>query len=199
MNRKTCAAFVLAVGLSAGAGFYGARALGAAEKTGHVEADAVELDRTKGYLQGHVSTAVSTLKQIANDATAESFEAKKAEREKAIEAAVKPFQEDAEILALQGHLLCLDRVADAQGEAAAQFIQAAVYTKVGADAAEVAKRLETTKLGHGGLILGYLVARVSKTPADEVFKGKEGHTWAEVMRLRGVTAQQIVKEFASFQ
>jgi len=186
-------AFGLAVCISGGAGFAGARALAAAEKKTHFEADAAELSRSEAHVHGHLTTAVQTMKRIAQETTAENAEPNKEAREKALEATLKPLQEDSLTLLVQAHLLSLDSIADKSGEPAELFIQENVYKKLGVEAAEVAKRRETTGLGHGGLVLGYMIAKVSKTPADQVFAGKADHSWPEVMRTRKVTAADIVR------
>jgi hypothetical protein len=191
MSRTTILAFCLAVSLSAAAGFAGARAMSAAEKKTNVDADTIELDRTAKFLEGHLMGAVSTMKQIARDTTAENIESEKAQREKAINDSLKPLQEDTFVLLFQGHFLNLDSVVDKTGAPAEQFIQQGIYDKLKVDAAEVAKRREATGMGHGSLILGYVIAKIANKPADEIFAAKKDRSWAEVMRIRGISPAQV--------
>ncbi len=192
MKHRTFVTFGLVAALTGGAGFVGGRALGAAEKKTHVEADSAEIDRTAGYLNATVNNAAARIKEIAGETTAENAEAKKQEREAALEATLKPLQEDGYTMVLQGHLLAVDSIADKTGAPAEQFIQENIYKKIGVEPQEVSKRREATGLGHGGIILGYLIAKVSKLPADTIFTSKEGKSWPEVMRARGVSVGQVV-------
>jgi hypothetical protein len=192
MRGRTWIAFGLAVGLSASVGFAGARAMAAAAAKPHFEADAAEMDATQRYLQGQVAAAVEKMKKTAGETTAENSEANKKEREDAINAALKPLQDDSTVLLLQAHFLAIDSIADKTGEPAEQFIQQNIYDKLGIAAADVAKRRESSGLGHGGMLLGYLIAKVSKAPADEVFNAKqENRSWPEVMKLKNVTPTQV--------
>ena len=193
MKNRTLVAFALAVCVSGGAGFAGAQALQAAEKKTHFEADADELTRTENLLKAHITTASSTMKQIAQETKADDIEAKKQEREQALNAALKPLQDDTLVMLIQAHLLSIDSVADKTGEPAEQFIHEFVYKKLNLEPAEVAKRREATGLGHGGLILGYLTAKVAKLPADQIFTAKEGRSWPEVMRAHKVSVSDVVQ------
>ncbi len=194
MNPKLMAAFALVAGLSALGGFWGARSLHADEKASHYAADSADLDRTRSYLRGDLDAAVESIRMIAADVTPENAEAKKAEREKALAEAMKPLQEDAYVLLVQGHLLCLDHIADTGGEPAQQFVQQSLYNRLGLAADEVARRREQTGLGHGGLLIGYLIAAASKTPADDIFKLKKEHAWPEIMRVKNVSVGELTKK-----
>lgn len=194
MNRKLFAAFALVAAVAGSSGFLGARALQAEEKATHFAADSPDLDRTKAYLCEDIVSATQTLRMIAQDTTVENAEMKKAEREAAIGNALKPFQEDAQVLGLQGHLLCLDRIVDTGGEPAKQFIQQGLFERLKVSAEDVAKREQETGLGHGGTLIGYLIAAATKTPADDIFKLKKDHAWPEVMRAKGVTMGQLTSK-----
>lgn len=196
LNRNTFVAFALAVGLSGAAGFFSACALGAAEKPAGFEQDSRELTLTEEMARRDLAAAVGALRRIAGEATAKNFEADKARREREFEAALKPLQDDSVLLLLQAHLLSLTRVADEAGDAAEQQLQQAIYDRLKVPAAEVAKRKETTGLGHGSLILGYLTAKVARMPAEEVFAEKKNKSWAELLRAHNLSASEI---FAAVQ
>ncbi|MFN3650434.1 MAG: hypothetical protein ACK47B_12725 [Armatimonadota bacterium] len=191
MRNRALAVIGLVACLSGSAGFFGGRALAAAEPKSHYESDVADLDRTEKYLCGHLSTAVQTLKRIASETTPENAETEKQARETAIGAALQPFQEDSFILLLQTHFLALDNLADKGGEPVEQFLKQALYPKLELTPEEVLKHRESSGLGHGGLILAHLVARISKTPVEKVLEDKKNRAWPEVMRLHKVTAGQI--------
>ncbi len=199
MKNRIWVVAALSATIAGSAGFLGARGLAAAEKKPHMEADSAELDKTAGFLNGLVNNAVTAMKKIADGTTAENSEATKKDREAAIAKAIQPLQEESAVLLLQAHLLCLDSIADKTGEPAEQFIQENLYKKLGVEAADVAKRRETTGLGHGGLILGYLMAKVTKLPADTIFEAKKDQSWPEVMRSKNVTPTQIFQTLQDAQ
>lgn len=191
MERKSMA-WGAAVVLAASLGVAGGRALEAADKRSHFDADARELTLTEELARRDLATASGLLRRIAQEASAETFEATKVAREKAIEETVRPIQEDAALLLIQAHLLCLSQVADKSGEPAEQYLQQIIYDKLQVTKEEVATRLEKTGLGHGGLILGYVVAKLAKAPADEIFALKKDRSWAELLRSRNISPQQIL-------
>lgn len=183
----------LALATAAGGGFLGGTAWSSIQKKPSFQADAGELDRTELFLRGQLTTAIGTMKQVASDTTAENAEPTKKEREQAIAGALRPLQEDVLVLMMQAHLLGVDSIADKTGEPAEQFLQQTLYDRIPVAADEVAARREKTGLGHGGLLMGYVVARIAKVPADDVFAQKMGKSWPEVLRLRGVSPQQLVQ------
>ncbi len=196
MNRNTIVAFTLAIGLSGAAGFFGACALGAAEKPAGFEKDSRELTLTEEMARRDLAVAVGELRRIAQETTPENFEPGKARREQAFETALKPLQEDSGLLLLQAHLLSLTHVAEEAGAPAEQHLQQAIYDRLQVPAAEVAKRKEATGLGHGGLILGYLTAKVAKLSPEEVFAEKKSKSWAELLRAHNISASEL---FAAVQ
>jgi hypothetical protein len=191
MKSRSTLRFALAVSLAAASGFFAARALPAAEQKTHFAADSDEVSLTETAMKSHLSQATGTIKKLADACTVDNIEAGKAEREAALNASLKPLGEDIALLTFQANLLCIDSVADKTGDQAEQFLQQNIYTKLGVDAAEVAKRRQSTGLGHGSLILGYAIAKAGKLSPDEVFKAKQGHAWPEVLREKGVTVDQV--------
>jgi hypothetical protein len=190
-TQKLVGGALLLVALAGSGGFLGGRALGAAEKKSNFDADAAELTRTQKSIEASLGVAVGNLRDAAKATTVANSEATKEQREKAINEALKPVHEETLILMLQTHLLSVDAMADDSPEMIKPFLQAQVYDKHGVGAAEVEARREATGLGHGGLILGYLVARESGKTADQVFTLKNGKSWSEVFRATNVSASKI--------
>lgn len=191
MDRKSVA-WCAAVVLAALVGVAGGRALEAADKRSNYEADSRELTLTEEMARRDLATAAGAIRKIAQESTAENYEPTRVAREKAIEEAVRPIQEDAALMLLQAHLLSLSQVADKSGEPAEQFLQQAIYDKLQVTREDVAARREKTGLGHGGLILGYVVAKLAKAPADEIFAEKKERSWAELLRSRNISTAQIL-------
>jgi hypothetical protein len=149
------------------------------------------MDRTQAHLQTSIATTVNTMKSIAKETTLANAEAGKQQREQAINGSLKPLQEEGMLLMLQTHLLCVDQMADESPEMVGPFLRATIYDKLGVAPEEVEKRREATGLGHGGLILGYLVAKQSGKPADAVFALKAGKSWSEVLQTLNVSAAKL--------
>lgn len=181
-----------AVALAALIGIAGGRALEAADKRSHYEADSRELTLIEDMARRDLATTAGTLRRIALDCTAENFEPTRVARDKAIEDAIRPIQDDAALLYLQAHLLSLSQVADKSGEPAEQFLQQAIYDKLQVSKEDVTARREKTGLGHGGLILGYVVAKLAKATPDEIFGEKKDRSWAELLRSRNISPAQIL-------
>jgi len=190
-GKRRLTGAVLAVCLAAAGGFLGGHALSAAEKKGHFDADSEELTRSQAHLQTSIATAVSSMKNIARETTLANVEATKEQREADINSSLKPLQEEGLLLMLQTHLLCVDHIADESPEMVGPFLRAGIYDKLGVSADEVEKRREATGLGHGGLILGYLVAKQSGKPADAVFALKSGKSWSEVLQAMNISAAKL--------
>jgi len=190
-SKQQVTGVLLAICLAGAGGFLGGRALGAAEKKGHFDADSDEMTRTQVHLQTSIATAVSTMKGIAKETTLANAETTKEQREQAINSSLKPLQEEGLLLMLQTHLLCVDHIADESPDMVGPFLRTGIYDKLGVSAEEVDKRREATGLGHGGLILGYLVSKQSGKPADAVFALKAGKSWPEVLQALNVSAAKL--------
>lgn len=178
--------------LAASLGVAGGRALEAADKLSNYESDSRELTLTEEMGRRDLATAAGMLRRIAQQSTADNFEPTRVAREKAIEEALRPIQEDAALMLIQAHLLSLSEVADKSGEPAEEFLQKGIYDKLQVTKEDMAARKEKTGLGHGGLILGYVVAKIAKAPADEIFAEKKDRSWAELLRSRNISAAQIL-------
>jgi hypothetical protein len=185
---------LLAAVVAGAGGFFGGRALGAAEKKTNFDADAAEMTRTQTAMQATIATAVNNLKDVARGATLATAETNKAQREQAINEALKPVQEELFLLMLQTHLLCADNMADDSPEQVRPFLQT-VYDKSGVGAAEVDARQAATGLGHGGLLMGYRIAKETGKTPDEIFTQKKDKSWSEVLRLNNVTAVKLGEAF----
>jgi hypothetical protein len=184
----------LAVAILAGAaGFAGGRALSATEGGSHFQAGSRELDRSEAAIRRSLFEAGETIKAVSRSVTLANAEATKVEREGAMGAAIRPVQEDALLLLLQGHLLAIDNIADEGGAPAELFLQQVVYENLQVEAEEVARRRADTGLSHGGLILGYLTARVAGTTPDQIFSAKKDQSWPELLRERKVSVAALVK------
>lgn len=192
LHRRWLGITLTAVLAAGAAGFAGGRALSADERGGHFQAGSRELDRTEASIRRSLFEAGETIKGISRKVTLLNAEATKQERERAMEAAIRPVQEDLYLVLLQGHLLAIDNLADEGGPLAEAFLQQVVYATLEVEEEEVARRQEESGLSHGGLILAYLAARVSRTPADEIFEAKQAQSWAELLRERKISVVDIV-------
>lgn len=195
MRHRMMLIAALSVGLAGAAGFCGGRAVGAAQAANQYDASVGEMLRTESYLRGHLTNAVNAYQRIAGEANLQNLDERKAERERAIQQAIQPLQEDLIILSLHAHLMVLDRAIDESGGLLEQFLQEKLLTPLGYPADEVAARRRETKLSFGNLALGFVIANAANTGSAELFQSKGERSWAQVMRERGVTIGQIFERF----
>lgn len=166
------------------------------EKTAHYDLDVVEMDRTTTTLTDRINALNLALKQVAKKVTAANLDDPDKNFEKQLQAefekVVTPLLEDATLLLVQTFLLALDNAADTGGAAIEAAILGEMTKRTGIPAADLKARTEKERLGIGGVVLGYAIAKAAKVSPDEIFANKaDSKSWPEVMRARQITFAQL--------
>jgi hypothetical protein len=190
--RSIARTTLLVLGVCASA-FLGARTVAQEMAAKNFERDASEFDRTRDQVAALFVAKADSLKQIARETTAlKEGEEHKKELEKKIEGVIQELLRDTYSLALLTHLLALDNAVDKGGPAAEGPILGMLAAKFKVPIAELVSRREQSRLGIGGVMLGYAIARAAQLPPDEIFANKAGdRTWMEVMKDRQVSFAQL--------
>jgi len=190
MSRKALRILMAVVLLAAGYGI--GRVAQAAVDSKNYDRDAAEMDRTQEALIARVRGINDKLKTIAKGVTADKLDDPNKEREKEIGKTLDPFFQDAQVLFIQTFLLAIDNAVDTGGAPAEGAILGGLSKQLDVPINEFTDREEKTKLGLGGVALGYAIAKAAKVPADEIFANKaDNRSWPELMHFRQVSLQQV--------